>query len=94
MTKPKTWELHWSIKAAKRFRKLDRKTQRSIQDFINNNLINCEDPGSLGKPLMGPLKGHWRYRVGDYRLIAEIQNHKLVIMIMYVDHRKDVYKIH
>ena len=53
---------------------------------------DCENPRWNGKPLHGTLKGKWRYRVGDYRLIAEIHDEEILILILEVDKRNDIYK--
>ncbi|MCF0239829.1 MAG: type II toxin-antitoxin system RelE/ParE family toxin [Streptococcus gallolyticus] len=73
-------------------RKLDKQTQRLIKNWICKNLLNTADPYSKGKTLKGKLKGIWRYRVGDYRLFATIEDDKLVIFMFDVGHRRDIYK--
>lgn len=86
------WSLEFTEKANKDFKKLDRETYRNIRDFIDNRLLFAENPRLLGKPLSGNLKQFWRYRIGDYRLICEIIDHKLTIMAVKIDHRSTVYK--
>ena len=53
--------------------------------------MNTENPRIKGKPLTGDLKGLWRYRVGDYRILAEIQDDKIVILILDIGHRSKIY---
>lgn len=74
------------------FKKLDRYTQRIIKAWITKHLSGCEDPRASGKGLTANHKGRWRYRIGDYRLICEIKDDKLVILALTVGHRRDIYK--
>ncbi|MBQ7891053.1 MAG: type II toxin-antitoxin system RelE/ParE family toxin [Erysipelotrichaceae bacterium] len=78
--------------AIKQLKKLDKQTVRLLKNWIVKNLVDCDDPRVHGKALTGNLKGIWRYRVGDYRLFAEINDFVLTILIIDVGHRKDVYK--
>ena len=75
------------------FRKLDRYTQRMLKAWIEKNLVNCDDPRRHGKGLTANRSGEWRYRIGDYRLICEIQDSQLVILALTVGHRRNVYEI-
>lgn len=75
----------------KEFRKLDRYTQRMIKGWIDKNLIDTDDPRSHGKGLTANRSGQWRYRIGDYRLICQIDDGKLVILALSVGHRSEVY---
>lgn len=77
-------------KARKEFLKLDKPIQKQIQTFIVR-LQGLEDPRSCGKALAGNLVGRWRYRVGDYRLVCEIDDDKILVMILKIGHRKNVY---
>jgi mRNA interferase RelE/StbE len=72
--------------------RLDKSVRIRIMKWVNRNLVDAEAPTSRGKPLVGDYKGYWRYRVGDYRLIAEILNDVLVISVVAVGHRKDIYR--
>lgn len=75
----------------KEFRKLDRYTMKMIKGWINKNLVDCENPRAHGKGLTANRSGQWRYRIGDYRLICEIQDNELVILALSVGHRREVY---
>ncbi len=75
----------------KEFKKLDKYTRTMIKNWIIKNLVNCEDPRSHGKGLTSNRVGQWRYRIGDYRLICNIQDDKLVILALSVGHRREVY---
>lgn len=76
----------------KEFKKLDRYTQKIIKGWITKNLQNCENPRIHGKGLTANRSGQWRYRIGDYRLICDIQDDELVILALSVGHRREVYK--
>lgn len=74
------------------FRKLDRYTQRMLKAWIDKNLVDCENPRQHGKSLSGNLSGRWRYRIGDYRLICQINDNQLIILAMSVGHRREIYE--
>ena len=78
--------------ARKQLSKFDVYVQKMILLWLNKNINNCDDPRILGKPLSGNQSGQWRYRVGDYRIIAEIQDDKIIIFVINVDKRNDIYK--
>jgi mRNA interferase RelE/StbE len=80
-----------SDKSLKQLKKLDSAVQRLIINFIEKNLEGSTDPRLLGKGLKGNLKGIWRYRVGDYRLLAKIEDEKLIIVFVDIGHRKNIY---
>ncbi len=73
------------------FKKLDRYTQRMIKAWIEKNLVGCENPRLHGKGLTANRSGQWRYRIGDYRLLAQIQDDKIIILLLSVGHRSIVY---
>lgn len=85
----------WKIKveplAAKALKKLENQAKQRIESFIDD-LATAENPRSKGKALQGNLKGAWRYRVGDYRLICNIQDDKVIILVLELGHRKDIYQ--
>ncbi|MCD8118871.1 MAG: type II toxin-antitoxin system RelE/ParE family toxin [Lachnospiraceae bacterium] len=74
------------------FKKLDRYTQRMLKSWIVRHLDGCEDPRAFGKGLTANRSGQWRYRIGDYRLICEIEDEKLVILALTIGHRRDIYE--
>lgn len=75
----------------KEFKKLDRYTQRMIKGWIEKNLQDCQNPRLHGKGLTANRSGQWRYRIGDYRLLRQIDDGKLVILALSVGHRREVY---
>ncbi|MCM1081988.1 MAG: type II toxin-antitoxin system RelE/ParE family toxin [Clostridium sp.] len=75
----------------KEFRKLDKYTMKMIKAWIDKNLVNCENPRAHGKGLMADRSGQWRYHIGDYRLLCQIEDSKLVILALSIGHRREVY---
>ena len=87
----KKYHVIYSKDAQKDIKKLDKAMRNRIKSYILKNLEGCENPRFRGKPLKGNLKGNWRYRVGNYRIIAEIHDDKILINIVEVGHRGDIY---
>ena len=71
--------------------KFDKYTKRILIEWIEKNLVDCEDPRVHGKPLTANRVGQWRYRVGDYRVITKIEDNRLVILVIAIGHRRDIY---
>ena len=71
--------------------KMDKFTKRIIVEWIEKKLVDCEDPRLYGKPLSANRAGQWRYRIGDYRIIAKIEDEKLIILVISIGHRRDIY---
>ena len=88
----KKYSVEFNSIARKKVDKLDAPVRRRITQWVEKNLEGCENPRAHGHALAGKLKDHWRYRVGDYRLIADIQDDKIIILIVNVDKRNDIYK--
>lgn len=86
------YRVETSSRFDREFRKLDKYTQRMIKAWITKNLIGCEDPRVHGKGLTANRSGQWRYRIGEYRLICQIEDEQLVILALSVGHRRDIYK--
>lgn len=86
------FRVEYTKNAVKELSKLDKPTLRVIKHWINKNLVDTDDPRKYGKQLKGNLSGVWRYRVGDYRLFARIEDEKLIIFIFEVGHRSEIYK--
>ena len=86
-----TWTVEFDEVAAKELRKLDRQTQREILSYFRQRITTNENPRRFGKPLSRELAGLWRYGVGDYRMICNIEDNKLIVLVVRVAHRKGVY---
>ena len=84
------YQLITTDKFDKAFKKLDRQTKKIIKAWIDKNLMDCEDPRIHGKGLTSNRSGQWRYRVGNYRILAEIQDNQLVLVLIDVGHRSKI----
>ncbi len=87
-----TYQVETSPRFDRSFRKLDRPDQRKLKAWIEKHLVGCDDPRASGKPLSGNRRGLWRYRVGVYRIIADIQDDRVVILLIDIGHRREVYR--
>lgn len=85
------WTINYSDRALKSLRKMDKQIARRIVDFMDLRIAVAADPRQSGKPLKGELGEFWRYRVGDYRILCEIQDDELVILAVTIGHRREVY---
>lgn len=85
------YQLITTDKFDKAFKKLDMQTKKIIKAWIDKNLMDCEDPRIHGKGLTSNRSGQWRYRVGNYRILAEIQDNQLVLVLIDVGHRSKIY---
>ncbi len=86
------WTIDYTGTARKQLLKLDKQTARRIVDFMDAPVASVDDPRSTGKALSGPLGGFWRYRVGDCRVICDIQDGALRVLVVDIGHRREVYR--
>lgn len=82
----------FSKTALKTMEKLDPHVSSLIIGWIRKNLEGCSDPRAHGKPLKGNRKGEWRYRIGNYRVLAEIRDEEVLIYVLEIGHRKEIYE--
>lgn len=85
------YRVAYTQKAVKELKKLDPYLRNFILAWVEKNLVDCLDPRAHGRGLVGDHTGEWRYRIGDYRLIADIYEEEILILILTVGHRKLVY---
>ena len=86
------WRIEITRTAEKQIAKLHREAQRIILRFLRERLAPAENPRQWGKALHDEKRVLWRYRVGDYRLICDIQDEKITVLVLAIGHRKDVYR--
>ncbi len=86
------WTIEYTRTAESQLRKLDKQAARRILDYLDDKIATLDSPRSRGKALSGRLGELWRYRVGDYRVICEIQDNIMRILVVEAGHRKQVYK--
>ncbi len=86
------WTLRISETARRQLKKLDRSTAQALLRYLSRLVQETEDPRQRGKGLTANLTGLWRYRVGDYRVICDIQDGELVVLVLQVSHRSQSYR--
>jgi mRNA interferase RelE/StbE len=86
------WKIEYDEGAVKDLRKLDRQVQREILDYMDRRIAKADDPRAFGKPLRHTKFGLWRYRLRDYRIICQLQDAKLIVLVVAIGHRSTVYE--
>jgi mRNA interferase RelE/StbE len=86
------WTIDYTQSARNQLKKLDKPVAKRILDFMDDRVAKQEDPRTIGKALPGPLGSLWRYRVGDYRIICEIQPSAVRILVVRPSHRREVHR--
>ena len=86
------WTIDYAETAKGQLKKLDKQMAQRIVDFMDERIAGREDPRSTGKALTGPLGGLWRYRVGDCRVICDIQEGALRVLVVQVGNRREIYR--
>lgn len=87
------WTIRYTETAAKQLRKLDKPVARRILGFLDERIAKAQNPRDSGKALTGPAFGvYWRYRVGDYRIICDIQEDTVCILVIEIGNRREVYR--
>jgi len=86
------WTTRLTAGAEKYLSKLDTQVAKRVTRYLRERVLPLPDPRMIGEPLVGNFQGYWRYRVGDYRIVCELQDKELLILVIEVGHRKDVYQ--
>ena len=86
------WKIVLTETVEKQMDALDPVVRRRVRAFLEQRLAGLPDPRMLGEPLTGQLKGFWRYRIGDYRLVCRIIDGELIVLVLEVGHRREVYR--
>jgi len=86
------WTIEYTDTAKSLLRKLDKQTARRIVDYMDERVAPLDDPRSTGKSLTGPLGGLWRYRVGSCRVICDIQDDVLRVLVVNLGNRNEIYR--
>jgi mRNA interferase RelE/StbE len=85
------WAYSFDDRALAELQKLDRQAQKDIIAYLDKRVATTEDPRRFGKPLKANLSGLWRYRVHDYRILCQIKDDELLVLVISVGHRKNIY---
>jgi mRNA interferase RelE/StbE len=84
-----TWQIEWDDRARKELRSLDSSIQNKILRYLRERTTT--NPQSFGRGLVGDKSGLWRYRIEDYRVVCQLEEHRLVVLVIKVGHRKEIY---
>ena len=83
------WTVEISAFAQKQLGKLDKPLAERVLDWLDDRVEGCKNPRHFGEPLTGGLSGFWRYRIGDFRVICEIQDNRLVVLALSIGQRRE-----
>lgn len=87
------WQIEFDPDALKELRKLDRPIQIRLLGFLRQRVGALDDPRSIGESLSGDKIGsYWKYRVGDWRIVCDIQDQRIIVRVLRVGHRREVYR--
>ena len=86
------WTIDYTETAKGQLHKLDKQMARRIVDFMDERIAPAQNPRITGKALTGPLGGLWRYRVGDCRVICDLQDGALRVLVLHIGHRREIYR--
>ena len=86
------WRIQFDKSAAKQFQRLSSVDQRRVRSFLDDRVLAAANPRALGTALTGTLSGLWRYRVGDIRIVVDIEDDVLVVYVVEVGNRREVYR--
>jgi mRNA interferase RelE/StbE len=86
------WKIEFDPAALKELSKLDKPVEQRILKFLRERVARLDDPRQIGASLQGALSGFWKYRVGDYRIICSLEDDRLVVLVLRIGHRREVYK--
>jgi len=85
------WNIEFEPDARRELEKLDKAISDRILKFLRERIARLDDPRTIGERLQGPLRQFWKYRVGDYRLICSLKDERLVVIVVRVGHRRQIY---
>jgi mRNA interferase RelE/StbE len=86
------WRVEFDVAAAKELRKLGKADHARILKFLRDRIACSDDPRRIGSALTGDFAGLWRYRVGDHRLVVSIEDRRVVVLVLRIGHRREIYR--
>jgi mRNA interferase RelE/StbE len=86
------WKIEFDPAAQRELNRLDKPIRGRILKFLYERVGKLDDPRRIGQRLQGRLSEFWKYRVGDYRLICSLEDDRLVVLVLRVGHRREIYK--
>lgn len=91
MTVARVWRVEFDRDAARKLRKLGDAAELQVLRYLRERIATSDNPRRFGRALTRDLKGLWRYRVGDYRIVASIEDNRFIVLVVAVGHRREVY---
>jgi mRNA interferase RelE/StbE len=91
MASNQKWKIEFDPAARRELDKLDKPVASRILKFLYQRIANLDSPQQVGEKLQGTLSPYWKYRVGDYRLICSIEHAQLIVLVLRVGHRREIY---
>lgn len=88
------WKIEYTAEATKSLKSIDRQIAKRIQKYLNERIATEDDPRRFGEALLANLSGLWKYRIGDFRVIVEIQDEEIIVLVVKIGHRSKVYGKH
>ena len=88
------YKVLWSKKAEKELSKIDKTQAKLLYSWVEKNLDDCINPRKFGRPLTEEWQGFWRYDIGKYRIICDLQDESVIILVVKIGHRREVYRKH
>ena len=86
------WRVEFDRAAVRDLKKLGIEAERRVLAYLRDRIAGSPDPRRLGQPLTGDRQGFWRYRVGDYRIVASVEDDRFVVLVVTIGHRREVYR--
>lgn len=86
------WKVEYTDIVVRKIEKLDPQIRKRINGFFRERIVNADDPTLIADPLQGEFRGLWRFRIGDYRAICDIQRRQILVLVLDVGHRKEIYR--
>jgi mRNA interferase RelE/StbE len=86
------WSIEFAPDARRELEKLDKPVYDRILKFLRERVAALDDPRTIGERLHGPLRQYWKYRIGDYRLICSLKEDRLLVIVVRLGHRRDIYR--
>ncbi len=86
------WKVEYTDIAERKINKLDPQVRGRINGFFRERVTSIDDPACLAEPLVGEFRGLWRFRIGDYRAICDIQRRHILVLVLDIGHRKEIYR--
>lgn len=87
-----TWRVQFAPRGERQLGKLADRDRTRILRYLNERVAVAESPRRMGEALTGPPKGLWRYRIGDFRIIARIEDQRLTVLVLEVGNRREIYR--